>query len=162
MAVPAGRGVEPASSAPLGAVLGAIGTVAVLLSLALPWRAGSVHPSDVPAAFLWDHTATSRDPSLLIFLVPLAVVMLVGTMAPRGGAVRLFSGLATLAVCGLFAYQVDRLLGTLGHAGLSGTLDTGFYLAAIGAFLVFVSGMLPSAQYRRRGVDAVNRTPPYA
>ena len=36
-----------------GMILGLVAALAVVVSLFLPWRTGGVHPSDIPAAFLW-------------------------------------------------------------------------------------------------------------
>src|SRR5215475_7613379 len=52
-----------------GMLVGVLGAVGVILSMFMSWRTGGVHPSDVPAAFLWDRHA-SGDPSLLVFLIP--------------------------------------------------------------------------------------------
>ena len=49
-------------------VLGALGTIGVVVSMFLSWRTGDIHPSDIPFAFLFDHTTTSQSPSLLIAL----------------------------------------------------------------------------------------------
>ena len=64
-----------------GMIVGALGTIGVIVAMFLPWRTGSVYPSDVPVAFLWDHTTTSQNPSLLILLIPLAILLAVGTFA---------------------------------------------------------------------------------
>src|SRR6266478_2402198 len=47
-----------------GMVLGALGAIGMIFSLFLPWRSGSVYPSDIPLAFLFDHTTTATSPSL--------------------------------------------------------------------------------------------------
>src|SRR5436190_22256359 len=86
-----------------GLVLGAVASVGLIVSMFLSWRTGSVEPSDIPAAFLSDRSATSN-PSLMIFLIPLAVVLVVGTVMPTGALARLFAGIGVLVVVGLFAY----------------------------------------------------------
>ena len=133
-------------------VLGALGTAGVIVSMFLSWRTGSVHPSEVPAAFLWDRTTTSSSPSLLIFLIPFAVVLGVGAFLPMGRGLRLLGGIGTLAVTGLFAYQLYRVTDS-GGGDLWDTLDIGFYVAAVAGFLGFVSGFVPSGWARRRTVD---------
>jgi len=135
-----------------GMILGAIGALGVILSLFFSWRTGSGEPSDIPIAFLWDHTTTSQNPSLLIALIPLAIILVVGAVVPGGPGARIFGGLLTLVVVGLFAYQLNRLVDDLGGS-LSDALDTGFYLAAIGGLVAFVSGFLPSGWMRRRTVE---------
>jgi hypothetical protein len=62
---------------------------------------------------------------------------------PRGAGARIFGGLGALVVAGLFAYQLSRLTDDLGGS-MSDALDTGFYFAAIGGLIGFVSGFLPS------------------
>jgi len=138
----------PATIGP-GMILGALGAAGVIISMFLAWRTGSVYPSDIPVAFLWDHTTTAHDPSLLILLIPLAIVLVVGTVVPMGAGVRLFGAICTLVVVGLFAYQLHRAL----DAKLGDVLDTGFYFAAIGGVIAFVSGFLPSGWAARRTVD---------
>jgi hypothetical protein len=139
-------------------VLGALGTVGVVLSMFLPWRTGSVQPSDVPAAFLWDRTTGAHDPSLLIYLIPLAILLGVGTVVPMGAAVRFLAGIGTLVVAGFFAYQLYEVLDPIGGK-LGDVLDTGFYVGAIAGLVALVSGLMPS-----RWViwGAADREPPTA
>jgi len=137
-----------------GLILGVVGAVGVIVSLFMSWRTGAVHPSDVPAAFLWDRHA-SGDPSLLVFLIPLAVLVVLGIVAPGGGVLRGLGGLGVLAVCGLFAYQLDRLL--LSGQSLGDALDTGFYFAAVGGIVALISALFPSWGGRRAvTTDAVD------
>jgi hypothetical protein len=135
-----------------GMILGAIGSLGVVLSLFFSWRTGSVEPSDIPIAFLWDHTTTSQNPSLLIALIPLAIILAVGTVVPRGAGARGFGGLGALVVAGLFAYQLSVLADDVGGS-VSDALDTGFYLAAIGGIIALVSAFLPSGWASRRTVE---------
>ena len=99
-------------------VLGVLGTVGVVVSMFVSWRDGGVHPSDVPVAFLFDSTTTATSPSLLIALIPLAVILAVGSLMPRASGARVIGGLGVMAVVALFAvqlhYVVDRLPGVSG------------------------------------------------
>jgi hypothetical protein len=52
--------------------------------------------SDVPAALLFDRSTTSTSPSLLIVLIPIAIIIAVGTFLPMGAAARTFGGLLIL------------------------------------------------------------------
>jgi hypothetical protein len=148
------RVVERRESAPIaigpGMILGAIGAAGVIVSIFLPWRDGGIYPSDIPVAFLWNRSATSN-PSLLILLIPLAVVLVIGAFVPMGAGVRLFGAVGTLIVAGVFAYQLNRTVDAFGR-DLGDALDTGFYLAAIGGILAFVSGLIPSGWRTRREV----------
>jgi hypothetical protein len=160
-----GRTVERRSWTPVmfgpGMILGALGTAGVILSMFLPWRDGGVHPSDIPVEFLWDRNADS-DLSLLIVLIPLAVVLAIGAFVPMGAGVRLFGAVATLVVVGAFAYQLNRAVDAFGGGDLTDVLDTGFYVAAAGGLVALVSGMIPSGWKTRREVvrsDVTNGTP---
>ena len=148
------RVVERQTSRPVifgpGMILGVLGAAGVIGSMFLPWRESGVYPSDIPVAFLWDRGATSSL-SLLILLIPLAVVLVIGALVPMGAGVRLFGALGTLIVTGVFAYQLHRAVDALG-GDLGDVLDTGFYLAAIGGLVAFVSGLLPSGWRTRREV----------
>jgi len=150
-----GHSVEQRTWRPLtfgpGMIVGLVAAGAVVISLFLPWRSGGVHPSEIPASFLWDRATTSSDPSLLVFLVPLAVILVLGAVVWRGDVVRVFAGLVLLVICGVFAYQLDRAGNAVG-AHLGDLLDSGFYVAAIGGFLAWVSAMLPEGWGVRREV----------
>lgn len=136
-----------------GMIVGLAATVALVVSMFLSWQSGGVHPSDIPAAFLWDRNATG-DPSLLIYLVPLAVVLGVGSLMRGGGGLRVIAGLLTLVVVGVYAYQLHEVTNALG-ASFSDTLDTGFYVAAIAGVVGLISGFVPTRLARRR-VDRVD------
>jgi uncharacterized YccA/Bax inhibitor family protein len=137
-------------------VLGALGTIGVVVSMFLSWRTGGVHPSDVPFAFLFDHTTTAQNPSLLIALIPLAVILAVGTLMPGAAGARIVGALGVLAVVGLFAFQLHQALDAFPGTGLSDQLDTGFYVAAIAGLVALVSGFMPSGWARRRIVETVD------
>ena len=133
-----------------GLVLGALGAFCALLSLFFPWHVGNAYPSDVPLAFLWDKTTKASDPSLLLVLIPVVIILVVGALSPLGRGLRGFGGFATLVVSGLFAYQLN---GLLAHSGtnLGDVLSTGFYLAAVGGLFSFSSSFARSAPRARGG-----------
>jgi hypothetical protein len=120
-----------------GFVLGLLGAVGVVMSIFLPWRTGAVHASDIPVEFLWNRNATGS-PSLLIVLIPLALMLAVATFVPFGARGRRIGSAGTLIVVALFAYQLHRVVDATG-GGLVDALDAGFYFAAIGAVLALVS-----------------------
>jgi hypothetical protein len=130
------RGLAPVALGP-ALVLGALGAVGVIVSLFLPWRTGSVHLRDIPVAFLWDRSATS-DPSLLVVMIPLAILLAIGAFVPFGARLRLFAAVATLVVVVVFAYQLHRTVDAFGGS-LGDALDTGFYFAGLGGILALVS-----------------------
>ena len=135
-----------------GLVLGALGALCVLVSLFVPWRSSSVHPSDIPLAFLWDKTTKAQDPSLLLVLIPITIILIVGAVSPLGRGLRGFGGFATLVVAGLFAFQLSELVG-LAHNGtnVGDVLSTGFYLAGVGGLFSLASSFVRSAPFARGG-----------
>ena len=48
-----------------GMVLGAIGTIGLVVAMFMSWRSPAVHPSGIPFAFLFDSGTTADDPSIL-------------------------------------------------------------------------------------------------
>jgi hypothetical protein len=133
-----------------GLIVGILGAIGIVVSMFLSWRTGSVHPDEIPASFLWDRGATS-DPSFLIYLIPLAALLVIGSVIPGGALLRLVAGVGTLVVVGVFAYQLHRVTDAIG-ADFVDALDAGFYVAAIGGVLGFVSGFLPATYASRRVV----------
>jgi hypothetical protein len=150
------RRVEKASWTPTlgpGMVLGAVSTIGLVVAMFMSWRSGDIHPSDVPLAFLFDDTTTANDPSILLLLVPMAVLLGVGTVLPRASAARLIGGLGTIAVVTLFGVQLQQALDNIPGADLGDVLETGFYVAAIAGVLGLVSGLLPSGWAERRWTE---------
>lgn len=141
-----------------GMVIGLLAGAAVVVSLFLPWREGPVEPADIPISFLWDRDTASHHPSFLFLLIPLAALVLVGAAVPRGAGVRLLGGIGTAVVVGLFAFQAYRLVDDIPGGNFGATLESGFYVAAIGAVLGLVSGFAPAGWTRRRSVDRYDQT----
>jgi hypothetical protein len=131
-----------------GMLVGLVATVALVVSMFMSWQSGGVHPSSVPAAFLWDRDATG-DPSFLVYLIPLAVVLGIGSLVRGGAGLRIFAGLLTMVVVGVYAYQLHEVTESLG-VGFGDTLETGFYVAAASGIVGFVSGFLPTTLRSRR------------
>jgi len=136
-----------------GMIVGAAATVALVVSMFMSWRAVGVHPSEIPASFLWDKDATGN-PSLLIFLIPLAVLLGIGSLMRGGAPLRMFAGFLSIVVVGLFAYQLHELTDAFGTS-FGDALDPGFYVAGIAAVVGFVSGFLPTTLATRRVDDDV-------
>ena len=138
-------------------LLGAISTIGVVVAMFMSWRATDVHPSGIPFAFLFDNGTTAHDPSILLALIPFAVILGVGTLMPGAGVARIIGGLGVLAVVTLFGVQLSQQLDKLPGANLGDVLDTGFYVAAISGFVGLVSGFVPSGWTQRTetasGVD---------
>jgi len=134
-------------------VLGAIGTVGLVVSMFMAWRTPDVHPSGIPFAFLFDDGTTAHDPSILLALIPMAVLLAVGTAMPRASAARLVGALGTIAVVVLFAVQLNQQVDRFPGTNLGDVLDTGFYVAAIASLVGLVSGFLPSGWAQRRSTE---------
>ena len=151
------RRIDRASWAPTvgpGMVLGLLGTLGVVLSMFFSWRSGGVKPSDVPFGFLFDSTTTATSPSLLLALVPLAIVLAVGSLMPRASGARFIGALGVLAVVALFAVQVHYLVDRFPSANMWNALDTGWYVAAISGFVTLASALMPSGWTHRRWTEA--------
>jgi hypothetical protein len=157
-AAPATTTTRTRSWSPIGSgeLIGALGAAAVIVSLFLSWRDGGVHPSHIPAAFLWDRTTSSTDPSLLVFLIPGAALMVLGLWPRIGAGIRLLGAVIVLAVAGLFAFQLNRSL--FAGSDLTDVLDVGFYVGAVGGILGFVSAF--AASRSRREVVRQDRVAP--
>jgi MFS superfamily sulfate permease-like transporter len=135
-------------------VLGVLATAGVVASMFLSWRSGGVEPGDVPLGFLFDSTTTATSPSLLLALIPLAVVLAVGSLMPRASGARIVAALGTIAVVVLFAVQLHSVTDRVPGASMWDALETGWYVAAIASVVGLVSGFMPSGWARRRATVA--------
>src|SRR3954471_11073471 len=133
-----------------GMVLGAIGTIGLVVSMLMSWRTPDVHPSGIPFAFLFDSGTTAHDPSILLALIPMTILLAVGTAMPRASAARIVGALGTIAVVVLFVIQLNSQLDAIPGSSVGDVLDTGFYIAAIAGLVGLVSGFLPSGWAQRR------------
>jgi hypothetical protein len=139
-------------------VVGIVATAGLVVSMFLAWQT-HVHPSSIPAAFLWDRHATG-DPSFLVYLIPLAVLLGIGSVMPGGRGLRLLAGILAIVVVGLYAYQLRELTHSIGTS-FRDALEPGFYVAAASAIVGFISGFLPTTvgSRRVRSVDTVDDVP---
>jgi hypothetical protein len=135
-------------------VLGALSTIGLVVAMFMSWQTADIHPSDIPFAFLFDDSTSSNDPSILIALIPMAVLLGVGTVMPRARAARIVGGLGAIAVVVLFAIQLNQVLDKVPGSDLGDALDPGFYVAAVAGLVGLVSGFLPSGWTRRRSVES--------
>jgi hypothetical protein len=160
-AIPVGprrRRVDRAAWVPTlgpGMVLGAISTVGLVISMFMSWRTTNVHPSGIPLAFLFDNATTAKDPSILLALIPMAVLLGVGSVMPLASAARIVGGIGALAVVVAFAVQLNRQVDHFPGASVWDVLDPGLYVAAIAGFIGLVSGFMPSG-WRGRTVSAID------
>lgn len=119
----------------------------------LAWHTGDVHPSGIPVAFLFDDGTTATDPSILLALIPFAVLLGVGSVMPRASAARFVGSLGAIAVVVLFGIQLNQQIDKLPGANLGDVLDTGFYVATIAASVGLVSAFMPAVRTRGRQVE---------
>src|SRR3954454_22364876 len=111
-----------------GMVLGAISTIGLVVAMLMSWRTPDVHPSGIPFAFLFDDGTTAQDPSILLALIPMAILLGVGTVMPRASAARVVGALGAIAVVVLFLIQLNSQLDKFPNANVGDVLDTGFYV----------------------------------
>jgi len=138
-------------------VLGAISTIGLVVAMFMSWQSPDIHPSDVPFAFLFDDSTTSNDPSLLIALIPAAILLAAGTVLPRARVARIVGALVALAVVVLFGIQLNQVADKFPGSDLGDMLDPGFYVAAIAGLAGLVSAFLPSGWAQRRSVEDDSR-----
>jgi hypothetical protein len=131
-------------------VLGTIGTIGLVVAMLMSWRSPDVHASGIPFAFLFDDGTTAHDPSILLALIPMTILLAVGTAMPRASAARLVGSLGALAVVSLFVIQLTSQLDRLPNTNVGDVLDTGFYVAAIAGLVGLVSGFMPSGWSQQR------------
>ncbi len=138
-----------------GLLVGALGALGVVIALFMEWTSGGAVPQHIPVAFLGDDATSSTSPSLLIVLIPAALLLVIGAVVPMGAALRLVGALGTLVVVGLFAFQLSE---AVDGVDLGGSLGTGWYFATVGAFLSLASGLVPETWAGRTEVVRTETT----
>jgi hypothetical protein len=128
-----------------------IGAVLVIVSIFLNWidigsgQSISFNGREVPLDFLWDHTTTSEDPSLIVALIPAAVLILAGALKQLRWLAAV-GGLLAIVVAVLFLIQADSLLGDapanidLGYLDFIGIAP---WFALVGGILGVVGALVP-------------------
>jgi hypothetical protein len=139
---------------PIGAgqIVAILGAVVVAVSTFLDWidvsaRGASITGSatDVPVQFLYDKNTDSVDPSLLVLLIPAAVLLLLGALIPKGKVFGILGGLLAIAVPVLYAVQVQRGLDddlASTNIGLTDFIGIGVYVAFAGGVIGLVGAIL--------------------
>jgi hypothetical protein len=143
-----------------GQILVVLGLVAVVASIFLHWldftvsvlgvhRSTSANASDVPVAFLFDYKTNATDPSLLVVLVPIVVLVFTDLLLFRHRIVTLVAAVVTLGTVGLFCYQLNRTTDRISAASrniinpsLTDLLGIGVYVAFAGGILLFIGALL--------------------
>jgi hypothetical protein len=155
-APPAPTSAPPAPSggglpiSPVTLILCVLGAILVIVSIFLNWADLSVgrqtftaSGTDVPIQFLWDKNTTSNDPSLLIALLPGALLIALGAL----NKIRWFAivgGLVAILVAVLYGYQVDQGLSDLpGKTGLFDFIGIAPWFALGGGIIGIIGGVMP-------------------
>jgi hypothetical protein len=132
-----------------GQIIAAVGAIAVGVACVLDWvKAGggvtSERGEDVPWDFLWHKTSTS-DTSILVWLIPIAVVIAIAALVPQLRFIGLVGGIAALVVAGVYAYQLQRLIDLQPRdiGSVYDRLGIGVYVTAAGGFLAIVGTLVP-------------------
>jgi hypothetical protein len=133
-----------------GQIITAIGSLAVGVACFLEWlRAGngarSANADVVPWDFLWDKSSLSST-SILVWLIPIAVLILVAAIVPQLRFVALAGGIAALAVAGVYAFQLNALIDSFKPRDVGSVYDhlgIGDYVVAGGGFIAIVGALVP-------------------
>jgi len=131
-----------------GQIVAVIGAIAVGVSCFLDWlSSGEGVPdrgaSSVPFDILWDSHATSGT-SILVWLIPIAVAILVGALVPQLRPLALIGGIAAIVVGVLYMVQLQDLLNDAGlDASFTDHVGVGAYVAVGGGVLGIVGAVLP-------------------
>ena len=151
------RRIERASWVPTlgpGMVLGAIGTVGLVVAMFMSWQTNGVHPSGIPFAFLFDYKTTAQDPSILLALIPMAVLLAVGTAMPRASARRASSARSARSPCSCCSPSSSAGRSTSSRARTWVTCSTPASTSRRSPALVgLVSGFMPSGWAERRWTE---------
>jgi hypothetical protein len=99
---------------PVALAVCVIGAVLVIVSIFLNWADVSIggqtftaNGREVPLDFLWDKDSTSEDPSLIVALIPAALLVGLGALK-RLRWLALVGGILAVVVAVLFGYQIDQ------------------------------------------------------
>jgi hypothetical protein len=146
------------SGLPIGAgqIVAIVGAIAVAVSIVLNWidisvgsRSLSGSATDVPVQFLFDKNTSAEDPSLLVLLIPAALLLVLGAVIPKGKVFGILGGLLAIVVPVLYSVQVQRGLDDdLNNLDISLTdfIGIGVYVALAGG----VVGLLGAIFSRSR------------
>jgi hypothetical protein len=129
----------------IGQIVAIVGAIAVGVSCFLDWIDISVgsnslsgSASDVPVQFLFDKSTSADDPSILVLLVPAAILLLLGALIPKGKVFGILGGLLAIVIPVLYSVQVQRGLDDdLSNLDISLTdfIGIGVYLALVGGIV---------------------------
>jgi hypothetical protein len=149
---PAGAPGTPALNITLPQLLLGLGAVLLIVSNFLHWidvtgPSGSLtgDATNVPVTFLFDKGTHSNDPTILILLIPAALLLAGGAFRFRSRAATIVGSAVALAVVVLYCIQVQRGLDdelSSANLGLTDFIGIGTYMAAIGGALGLVGSLI--------------------
>jgi len=137
---------------PVAMVVCIIGAVLVIVSIFLNWfdtsvgfRSVTYDGRETPLDFLWDKSSASDDPSLVIALVPAALLIAVGALKQLRW-LALIGGIVAVVVAVVFVYQVNRIANDLPSAadiGLFDLIGIAPWFALLGGVFGVVGALVP-------------------
>ena len=151
---PAGAGSGDAGLAisPVALVVCIMGAVLVIVSIFLSWfdtsvgsRSVTFNGRETPLDFLWDKSSDSDDPSLVIALVPAAVLIGVGALKQLRW-LALIGGIVAIVVALVFGYQINRVANDLPPGvdiGLFDLIGIAPWFALLGGIFGVVGALVP-------------------
>ncbi len=123
----------------------------MVVSIFLDWASVTVGSQSfstaakgVPIEFLWDKNSGSTDPSLLIALIPAAVLILVGILH-RVRLVAVLGGIVAIVVACLYTYQVSTGLDQLPPSvqSIFDFIGIAPWFALVGGIFGVIGGLIP-------------------
>ncbi|MDQ3738911.1 MAG: hypothetical protein M3337_07060 [Actinomycetota bacterium] len=135
----------------LGSLLALLGALAIAVSAFLNWtKEGFLDPAneafsgaDLSMKFVWDIGAPLDDPSLLFVLLPVAILVLLGTFIPRLRWMAILGGALAIAAAVIFTIQVGRALSDANSSdGAFDFIDIGVWVAAAGGLLAIIGSLI--------------------
>ena len=136
---------------PLAIALCVAGAVLVVVSIFLNWaditigrQSFSTDSSGIPLEFLWHKNTTSEDPSLIVALIPAAMLIVLGTLR-KVRWLALLGGIIAILVAGLYAYQVNSGLDKLPTQvqSIFDFIGIAPWFAFVGGIFGVVGGLVP-------------------
>jgi hypothetical protein len=152
-----------------------LAAIAIVVGSFLPWvdvadpRGFSEHASDVPLAFLYDQSTANDEPTIIVLLVVIAVLMALSAVMRNMRGFAIGAGVAAIAVPALFAFQSQRLIDALpprAQLDLVDYLGLGVWVTVAAGVLAIVGALLlpwrsdPSSGPTRPGQAARQQAPP--
>jgi len=117
------------------------GALLLVLSSVLPWLRGgaSGNAFDVPIKFLFDYKSGNGGIKVGWLLIACSIVIVVAVIKDADERIARGAGIAAVAIAGLYAIQLQRLVSAAPGASLTDLIGFGVLLTAAGGILVIVA-----------------------